>query len=383
MRRLRVLQFITPSGFYGAERWVLALVNNLDPSRIECDLAVTQEGPEQDLTLTDLYPGSVGEVHRISVASRFDYSVIGKLKEIIKKRRIDVIHTHGYKSDILGVIAARLSGIKCITTPHGFAGTVDLKLKLFIKAGIYSFRHFDKVVPLSPELLQDVKSFSVPTDKIAYIANGVDLSELESYRKTTSMMSTDAPHVGYIGQLIPRKGIKDLILLFNELWKEYPGARLSLIGDGWQRGELELFASELPSNGAIHFLGFQQERLALLKNFDLFVMTSSLEGIPRCMMEAMALGVPVASYGIPGVDEILKHNETGVCTRHGDWKALSQECRRVIDDRPLADRLARNARKLISSNHSAERMVVEYEGLYRDVLGLQPLKNQVMPGGIG
>lgn len=383
MRRLRVLQFITPSGFYGAERWVLALANNLDGTRVECDLAVTLEGAGQDLSLADLYPTRMGQVHSIPARGRFDASVISRLRRIIKTRKIDIIHTHGYKSDILGLIAARMSGIKCITTPHGFAGSVDLKLKLFIKAGIYSFRYFDKVVPLSPELLQDVKSFSVKCDRVAYIANGVDLTELDSFRKPADTVGTDAPHIGYVGQLIPRKGVKDLILLFDELWKHYPRARLSLVGDGWQRSQLKEMASQLPSCNAIQFLGFKSERLDYLKQFDLFVMTSSLEGIPRCMMEAMAIGVPVASYDIPGVNEILIHNKTGVSTPLGDWHGLSQQCRRIIEDKSFANRLAHEARELISEAYSAKRMATEYEALFRDVLGLEPLKNSALPGGAG
>ena len=109
---MRVLQFITPAGFYGAERWVLALANNIDKEHVVCDLAVTREGPAQDLALAEYYPTDSGQqVHYLDMKGRFDPSVVKQLCQVIRDRGIDVIHTHGYKSDILGLIAARRTGI--------------------------------------------------------------------------------------------------------------------------------------------------------------------------------------------------------------------------------------------------------------------------------
>ncbi|MFC6684914.1 glycosyltransferase [Marinobacter koreensis] len=162
MKPLRVLQFITPSGFYGAERWVLALANNLDPKEIVCDLAVTEESPNQDLSIAEHYPHNLGEVHRIRMNGRFDLRAIHRLARTLKEREIDVVHTHGYKSDIIGLIAARSAGIKCVSTPHGFSGKVGLKLATFIRIGTWVLKFFDAVAPLSEELVADMRRFQVP-----------------------------------------------------------------------------------------------------------------------------------------------------------------------------------------------------------------------------
>ena len=130
---INVLQFITPVGFYGAERWVLALINNSDPSLVRHDLAVTDEPEEQDLEILNQFSTDLGLTHRIKMKSRFDLSAINNLVNIIKNRQIDIIHTHGYKSDILGFIAAKKAGIKCVSTSHGFGEPSNFKLKVFIK----------------------------------------------------------------------------------------------------------------------------------------------------------------------------------------------------------------------------------------------------------
>jgi len=373
MKKMRVLQFITPSGFYGAERWVLALGNNIDHERVVCDLAVSKESEAQDLTLAEVYPSEAGEVHYLPMSGRFDARVISRLVEVISQRQIDVIHTHGYKSDILGFLAARKAGIKCVSTPHGFSGKVGLKLGAFIRIGTFMLRYFDAVAPLSEELLEDMDQFNVPQGKTHFIRNGVDLKEIDSVMSELSKggrtANPDGRTIGFIGQMIPRKGLPDLLQVFDQLYSIDHNLKLQLLGDGRQRPELEALAGTLASGSSIEFLGFRSDRLALLSRFSLFVMTSSLEGIPRCLMEAMAVGVPVVAYDIPGVDQVVEHGKTGLLAPHGDQKALAACCQQILDDPELARRLTEAARAKIDAEYSAARMATEYEALFNRLLG--------------
>lgn len=371
MGKLRIMQFITPAGFYGAERWVIALANNADHDRMICDLAVTQESPDQDLSVATYYPREAGEVHYLPMKGRFDFRVVNQLVQVIRARKIDVIHTHGYKSDILGLLAARKAGIKCVSTPHGFSGNVGFKLATFIRIGTYMLRYFDRVVPLSEELMADMARFNVPRNKTVFIRNGVDLKEIDG--TLTALPPRDPAAgkgriLGFIGQMIPRKGVPHLIQAFDQLHRHHADVRLQLLGDGSQRAELQAMAAALPCKDAVEFLGFRSDRLELLSRFSLFVMTSSLEGIPRCMMEAMAVGIPVVAFDIPGVDQLVEHEVTGLLAPHGDVPALVACCQRLLDDPALAQRLARNARQKIDQLYSARRMASEYEELFRQLL---------------
>ena len=372
MHRPRILQFITPAGFYGAERWVLALANNIDPDTMLCDLAVSDEGVGQDLSVADYYPESAGKVHRLKMHGRFDFRVVGGLCEVIRDRKIDVIHTHGYKSDILGLLAAKRAGIACVSTPHGFSGSVGFKLATFIRIGTHMLRYFDRIVPLSEELMDDMKRFKVPESKTSFIRNGVDLTEIDAALANLPVdkgPDTDSRIIGFIGQMIPRKGIPDLIEVFDQLYQQKADLRLQLLGDGSQRPELEHQAAALSSVNAVEFLGFRSDRLALLSKFSLFVMTSSLEGIPRCMMEAMAVGIPVVAYDIPGVDQLVEHGQTGLLAPFGDKAALVACCTQMLDDPELAATLSRNAREMVNVRYSAARMANEYEDLFRTLTG--------------
>ncbi len=98
-------------------------------------------------------------------------------------------------------------------------------------------------------------------------------------------------------------------------------------------------------------------------------MTSSDEGIPRCLMEAIAMGIPVAAYDIPGVDQLIRHGETGLLAPYGDREALCRHWERLLTDRPYARALAERGRDDIARRYSGKKMAERYTGLYRDLAG--------------
>lgn len=369
-KKTNVLQFICPTGFYGAERWILALARHLPSAETRCDLAVTLEDNSTDLELVRKYRQNCGEAFEIPMANRFDLNVIRKLVALIKERDIDIIHTHGYKSDILGIIAARRAGIKCVVTPHGFENTRDPKLRLFIWIGCKAMGFADRVVPLSPQLMDDVRKMGVKKSKVVYIQNGVDLSEVEEQRQLENpSRNTDGEkRIGFIGQLIGRKNITDILDIFELLYSKHRNVRLILVGDGEQRAALEAHAKKLEASSRIEFLGFRDDRLRLLRSFDLFVMTSTLEGIPRCLMEACAMGVPVAAYDIPGIDQLITHEITGLLAPPGDRQTLMRHWETLLFNGETAAKLSQNARKYVHAHYSAQRMANEYVNLFNTLI---------------
>ena len=364
-----VLQFICPTRFYGAERWILAFAKHLPKNSVRCDLAITLEKKSKDLELVKIFRQEYGKAFEIPMSHRFDLGVINKLVKLIRERNIHIIHTHGYKSDILGVLAARTAGIKCVVTPHGFENSKDLKLRLFIWLGCKAMLFADAVAPLSPQLVADSKKIGVPDNKLFYIRNGVDLSEVEAQRKINSSLKPPTEKkIGFIGQMISRKNIFDILDIFDDLATEHKSVQLIIVGDGDQRPKLEDYSRDLDNNNKIKFLGFRSDRLALLQSFDLFVMTSTLEGIPRCLMEACAMGIPVAAYNIPGIDQLITHEKTGLLAAPGDRDKLKSYWEKLLYNQPEARRLSENARKYVHSNYSAKRMSYKYIDLFKQLL---------------
>ena len=364
----KVLQFICSTGFYGAERWILALCKNTNKADCEYSLAVTDEENSKDLELVKHFKRDCGEAVAIPMAHKFDFSVVSKLAAHIRENNIDIIHTHGYKSDILGVLAAKKAGIPVVVTPHGFENAADFKLRAFIWLGCQAMRFANKVVPLSPALMEDVKAFGVKPPKLEYIQNGVDLSEVEHARDHFPTRPKEKFRVGFIGQMISRKNIKDLLDVFANLHAQRPNVELVMLGDGDERKQLEEYANTLSCAQDIHFLGYRDDRLAYLKSFDIFAMTSTLEGIPRCLMEACAMGTPVVSYDIDGVDQLISHNETGLLAPLKNKPALTDLFLRVYDNPNDAIALGKNAIKYVNKHYAASRMAQEYLVLFNALL---------------
>jgi len=369
--RMNVLQFITPAGLHGAEMWILALARNFDPRKINCQLAVTLESEDQNIEVYHRFRVADLEAHQIKMRGRFDPKGIMALCRLIREKKIDVIHTHGYKSDIMGLIAARITGIKAVSTPHGFDNAKNFKLQLFIRLGCLASRFFDQVVPLSEELESDMYRFGVSTAKVRMIMNGVDLDEVESEKRKGTVPiypDPDEKRIGYVGQLIYRKRVDHLIDTFDLLYRDHENIRLIIIGDGPKRSELEEKARSLPSAFRIEFLGYREDRLRLVRELNLFCMTSSLEGIPRCMMEAMGMGIPVAAYNIPGVDKLIIHEKTGLMARFGQVEELKECWERLLFDEAFSTQIALNSRRHVMENFSARRMAHEYADLYHKML---------------
>jgi glycosyltransferase involved in cell wall biosynthesis len=364
----KVLQFICSTGFYGAERWILALCNNTDNADCEYSLAVTDEDNSKDLELVKHFRRDCGETFALPMANKFDLSVVSKLAQHIRKNAIDVIHTHGYKSDILGVLAAKKAGIPVVVTPHGFENAADFKLRLFIWLGCQSMRFANKVVPLSPALMDDVKGFGVNAKNLEYIQNGVDLSEVEHARDNFASAPKEKFRVGFIGQMISRKNIQDLLDVFATVHAQRSDVELVMLGDGDERAQLEEYAKTLSCAPDIHFLGYRDDRLAYLKSFDIFAMTSTLEGIPRCLMEACAMGTPVVSYDIDGVDQLITHNETGLLAPLKDKAALSALFLQVYDQPEHALTLGKKAIEYVNEHYAASRMAQEYLVLFKQLI---------------
>ncbi len=364
---MKILQFICSTGFYGAERWVLALSKHM-PSNVTSELAVTLEPGTEDLELVKQFK-PIGKTHHVPMHGRFDVGAVKKLAALIKDNNIDIIHTHGYKSDILGVMAAKKAGIPCVVTPHGFENAADFKLRLFIWAGCQAMRFADKVVPLSKQLLADVKKFNVVEHKLAYIQNGVDLSEVEAVRITKKPKPENSKKViGFVGQMISRKNITAILDCFDALYKKRQDIQLVFLGDGEDRPKLESYADTLDSDHAISFLGFRNDRLEQLRDFDMFVMTSTLEGIPRCLMEACAMEIPVSAYDIAGIDQLITHKESGLLTPLHNTEQLQKDWETLLDDTDYAQQLAQNARAFVQEHFSAQRMADEYYALFSTML---------------
>jgi glycosyltransferase involved in cell wall biosynthesis len=233
------------------------------------------------------------------------------------------------------------------------------------------FPWLDAVVPLSPELYAGLEKKFFVKKKLTFIQNGVDITEIQACKNVHPQLIQWKEQgffiLGYIGQLIHRKGLDVLFNALSMLDKNLPW-KLALVGDGPLRPFLETLAKDLEISENIMFFGFQGHRLEFLNGFDVFVLPSRLEGIPRCLMEALAAQKPVICSDIPGSAELIKDKKTGYIFKSEDSKHLLQKIVSVSTHHPEAKKMASTGKQKVCNKYSAGRMALAYERLYTQVL---------------
>lgn len=362
---MKVVHVIASGGLYGAEKWVLALMRamagsstssvlvNFSDTRDECS-AVVAAARERGLEAYDFFTGGT-----------FNPLCVFKFARWLKNCSADIVHGHGYKSDLIGLLGARLAGCKMISTPHGWSKEPDRKLQLYERLDRFLFRFMDYVCPLSEELFETVRHVVEP-GKLKLILNGVDVEEIDSC--APAFEKKDEFVIGYIGRLVEGKDIPTLIAAVKMLCEKHRDQPLKLfiVGDGEEVENLRKIVADTGLSGVVQFFGFRSDAIALLKCFDVFVLPSLSEGIPRCLMEAMTAGIVCVASDIRGNKVLVEHHKTGFLFSVGDSIDLFEKLRLVIGDESDNSITSRNARKLIEKKFSNMKMAEQYQLLYSE-----------------
>jgi len=364
---IRVAHVVGSTGLYGAERWILALLRYLAPDRVQAAVVnlVDEPGQSSDvigaaaqrgIRAVDLYTGG-----------RFNPAGIFRLARFIGESDYDIIHSHGYKADVLGLLAARLRGARIVSTPHGWSKEQDKRLSLYESLDRLALRLVDYACPLSPELGDDLRSMGVPQRKIRMVLNAVDVDEVDEIAPAMERRPGETV-VGYMGQLIRRKNLDCLITAFGRVAAERADVQLTIVGDGPLSGEMRASLARIGLSRRVRFTGYRADGVAMLKTFDVLVLPSWLEGIPRCVMEAMAAGVPVLASDIAGNRALIEDGETGLLFPPDDPARLAKAIVSMIEQPERAKTMAGRARTKIERSFSAQRMADEYAALYEECL---------------
>jgi glycosyltransferase involved in cell wall biosynthesis len=359
------VHLIGSTGLYGAERWILALMRALDPDRVQSTLInlvddenevseVVAAAHQRGLDAMDFYTG--GKFNPFSTL---------RMARWLREHDIKIIHGHGFKSDAFGLLTSRLAGCRMMTTPHGWTVEKDRKLQIYEQMDRMLFRFMDMVCPLSPELAYGLKG-SINGARLRLVYNGVDIDEVRTALPGEKRHTEDFV-IGYIGRLVKLKNLETLLASFHILKADRPNVRLMIVGDGPERANLEHLAKQLGIGDRTEFLGFREDAVACLKDFDVFVLPSLSEGIPRCIMEAMAASVPVVVSDIPGNRNLVSHGETGSIFSTGDSRGLAEMLVYIMDNPAEAGAMAISGNRKIEDQYSNKKMAAEYTHLYHEL----------------
>ncbi len=362
-----MLQLGNATGLYGAERWILALVRHLPGAEVHSIVGALDDAGIDSPALCEHAERLGAATQLFRARGRLSAGAVTQLRRFVQRNDIDVVHTHGYKTDLVACLA--LAGTRCrlVSTPHGWTPDADWKLAGYEFLDRLAFVLMDAVAPLSESMHAGLCRNPFLRRKLVMIENGVDLDEIDAAVPAThGDSSRDALTIGYVGRLVPGKRVDVLVDAFAAL--RLPRKRLLVIGEGPERESLQRQAQALGVGADVVFTGYREDRLGLLASLDVFVLPSESEGIPRCLLEAMAASVPVIASDIPGCRALVSHGETGELFAVGDVAALTAALQRAAAS-PAQRRVAALAgRRHVRERYSAAVMADRYLALYRRLL---------------
>ncbi|HPL62317.1 MAG TPA: glycosyltransferase [Syntrophales bacterium] len=287
----------------------------------------------------------------------------------IRKRQVDVIHTHNAAGLIYGVTAALVSGARCIVhTEHGKEPALSQN-----KIGKLTEKFLlgkTSIVAVSEQLREDlVREYDLPAGRIKVVLNGINAERFrrpECREKARMSMGIENGGVliGHIARLVPLKNQKFLIAIFGELKKIHPEVRLVIAGGGPLMNELRSFAEKERLSGDVLFLGERRDIPEILSALDLFILPSLTEGISITLLEAMAAGVPVIASRVGGNEEIIEHGRSGILISPDEPREWIEKIGILLRNQSERIRLAEAAGGTVRKRFSTSAMAEEYEHVY-------------------
>ena len=289
---------------------------------------------------------------------------IGKVVRLLGPRG-GILHTHGYRPDLVGGIAARRAGWSQVSTVHGFTGG-DWKNRIYESLQFWALRRANRVVAVSGAIGERLEGAGVGSAQLRCIPNALAPGEFLSREEARSRLGLREEQIslGWAGRLGREKGA-DILLEALALVTDLP-VQASVVGDGPERGPLGAQAERLGIAERVTWHGAVPGAGRLLRAFDLLVLSSRTEGTPMIVLEALAAGVPVVATAVGGVPDLLR--EDGVLVPVDDPGALGRAIRDTLQHLDAARLRARHVAERDGSIRYRE-WLHSYAAVYREAAG--------------
>ena len=293
---------------------------------------------------------------------KFTFSTILLIEDLIKfikKNQIQIIQSHLRQANILAVTVGKLSGVPAFATIHNTKEFSDkrnnLDPRVIISKTAYNItlKLADRIIAVSDEIKTIVKKkLNICDRKIIVVKNGITLKNIkenEYYKNNLFEMST-ALKILSVGRLTYQKAMEVLVKATDHLLKNgMKNFIIMIVGEGEQRIILEKMIEDFSIQKYIKLVGIRSDVMNLMKEADLFVMTSRYEGLSIAMIEAMACGLPIIASDAPGINPYIKSGINGLLFPIGDDKALSKNIIKLGNNKKLRKKLSIEGKKCFNS----------------------------------
>jgi glycosyltransferase involved in cell wall biosynthesis len=312
-----------------------------------------------------------------------------KLFQLMQREQYDLVHVHTSVAAVLGRIAAKLTGVpRIVYTVHGYPfhdqlSPAKYRVYFSIEKGCASLT--DLFLTQSYEDWVNSSRLGLcPADRVRHLNNGIDSQRFsrqrldpahqQALRQSLGIPSAAGPIIGTIGRLTREKGFAYLIEAFAQLVPQFPHGRLLIVGSELKtdpepfEAELLQRSQALGIRDRIIFTGFRDDIPELLGLMDIFTLPTYFgEGLPRSILEAMAMGLPVVTTDIRGCREAVKPDVNGCIVPPHDHEQLANALATLLADPVLRQRLGQASRDRVEAEYDERLVFQRLEKAYRDL----------------
>ncbi len=370
--RTDVVRLITRLNVGGPARQALLLSKELRP-KWSTTLAAGTPPPEEGVLGDPEVP-----VHELplvrQISPRDDVNAYRRTRELLKRQKPKILHTHMAKAGVIGRTAAHGLGIRTVHTYHGhvlegyFRPAVQ---RAFLEIERRLAQRTDVLIAISPEVRTSLLDLGIGTpQQYRVIPLGFDLTphlavDGRSMRLRSEIgLSADAHLVGAVARLVPIKDLRTFLHATSLL----PNVHAALLGDGPERPRLERFVREMGISERVHFTGWWHDIPSAMSDLDAVVLSSLNEGTPVSIIEALACGRPAVATDVGGVRFVIEHEQTGLLVKPGDSSAMAEAIGRLLESPDLVGRFVRAGRELVTARFHKDRLLADIDSLYSEMV---------------
>lgn len=359
----------------GPDKTIFRSVAHIDPRRYAVHLVYIH--PQGDPVVRELQDRALEfgcTLHTIPESGALDMRTVLALKRLCIQLKVDIWHGHDYKTNALGLLLRRFHTMKLVTTAHGWTDETN-RTRLYHKLDNMMLPRYQRVMTVSKPLWNQCLAQGVEAARLSYMPNGIDADDFSPTDRGESMrrylgIPQDRKVIGMVGRLSPEKGLNRALQTLAKLTAMHHDVQLLLVGDGPQRNELIRQAEDLKIMDRVLFAGWQNDARPYYEAMDMLLLSSLTEGMPNVVLEAMAMGVPVAATDVGDVSYLLDDGRCGLVLSPDadDWALALGYWLPQTDE--LA-RLTRLARLRVKSEFSFAKRVRRELDVYDQVMGIE------------
>ena len=361
----------------GKEQCVVNLANSLFEEGVLPLIVCLETGGilQNELRYPDI------KVFELNKRKGNDIRVPFRLAKLLKKEKVDIVHSNNWGTLLECVVARKIAGIRhLVHTQHGMDYGMEAsrskfheRVRRLVKQ--IACRWITQVVAVSLQVKEMVmKEWHAPPGKVTVINNGIYIngkapSRQEIIKKRNKLGLKESDFViGSIGFFRPVKDFPTVIRSMAHIIEKVPQSKLVLIGDGESKKEIEYEIERFHLWSHIHLLGWRSDVKELFPTMDVFVSSSISEGISLSILEAMSSEIPVVATSVGGNPEIINDRKTGVLIPPRSPEMLADQIILLFEDLERRKTMGRHGRDRVEKKFSVKRMAGEYIKVYRELL---------------